>query len=493
MSILTPIKGLFYVVGSKDLPLGYNHNDRFGFEGESTEPVFKYSITNCKNLFLKPVTCMRLQNNEIQNLLIESNPATGLEGINDTDFAAHGFESLFQALYILYDRSDVTDPDIVYGSKGDRLLSEASLYNRYVAGSLYMELAIVSTELRISYVKFKFKLFNNTEPTDIKVYFIPDTMFDVMAFEDDRYHISYTTKNKPVTEEGLLDVLVEGEDSLLSMESLRNYGNVCSFKTTFNVVVYDIVVDTYIRTFFIHNIMYKGYELTTYKKILLIKKFLNYKYQQYGDSRRLILHNEYPELFTENDIDIFPIVAPITDGRRPTPTSNILIQNEIERRGITIDLTDPDNARRVELITLEGIGPFDNNDLSTLSMANRNFINPIMVISNDLTSSLGPISGSFASFAPQFTGYVSNGQPWEQFFFFLKLFIKIATGTLPWKYTNLDDNQVSAALHIPISMQLTTDRVIFYGVEFLNSISFNFLGSTYTVHGFYKYGALNEQ
>ena len=172
MATLNPIKGIYYSIGSKDVPPGFNPNNLYGFEGTNPDPVFQYSLTNVNNFFYKPVSCLRVRNDEIQNLIVESAPETGLEGITQQEFVDNGFEALYEALNILYDRSDIVDPDIVYDSKGDRLLSEASLENRYKAGSLYIERAVISTELRITLVKFKFKLFDNDEYTSIFVYFI---------------------------------------------------------------------------------------------------------------------------------------------------------------------------------------------------------------------------------------------------------------------------------------------------------------------------------
>ena len=33
MSILTPIKGIYYSIGSKDIPQSYNFYDKYGFDG----------------------------------------------------------------------------------------------------------------------------------------------------------------------------------------------------------------------------------------------------------------------------------------------------------------------------------------------------------------------------------------------------------------------------------------------------------------------------
>lgn len=491
MATLTPIQGLYYSIGSKDLPVGYNHNDKYGFEGTNPSPIFKYSPVNVDNFFFKPVKCMRLKVDEVQTLIVESSPATGLEGISHDDFVNNGFEALFEALNILYDRADVTDPDIVYTSKGDRLLSEASLYNRYKANSLYMELDTIDTELRIVYVKFKFKLFDNVEYTNILVYFSPDLMFENKGFDDGRYNITYTTKGVENSESGLESIITNGSNSLLDLENLRNYTNVCKFSTQFNVLSPDrLVIDSYSRTFFIHNVMYKGYELTDFKKILLIKKYLNYEYASYGDEKRIILNKEYPELFTANSVDIFPLVTPNINDRYSSVITNQQIRHEIERRGITIDLSDDESAKRIEIIMLEGIGPFDSNDYSNLSMANRNFITPIMVVSNDPSLYIGVIYDSFKEFSPIFTGYENKGESWEQFHFYLKMFIKLVTGIIPWKYSGYNDEQLTTILNLLPSMQLYTERVSIYGTEFINSISFDFLEITYTVHNFYRYEAI---
>jgi len=492
MATLTPIKGIYYSVGSKDVPHGFNPNNNYGFEGNDPDPVFSYSLTNVDNFFYKPLVCRRLRNAEIQTLIVESAPATGLEGLSSQEFIDNGVEALYEALNILYDRSDIVDPDFVYDSKGDRLLSEASLQDRYKAGSLYIELATISSELRISLVKFKFRLFDNVEHTSIYIYFIPDVMFDEEGFDEGRYSISYTTKNIVNDESGLASILVDGPDSLLHFEDNRNYTNVCKFTTPFNVLSENgnTILDTYDRTFFIHNVMYRGYELTVFQKIIIIKKYLDYKYIAYGDSRRIILNKEYPELFTANSVDIFPMMTPRVEGVFSSIVSNDVIRSEIQRRGVTIDLDNEDSASRVEIIMLEGKGIKDSNNYSTASKANRNFLAPLMVLSNDPTSYSGVIYDTFRSFAPTFTGYMTHGELWEQFHFFLKLIIKLATGVLPWNYSGLADGVIADMIHLPSHMQLSTNRVIISESEFINDISFDFMDITYTVHNFFKYGVV---
>lgn len=497
MSILTPIKGIYYSIGSKDIPQSYNFYDKYGFDGDDPEPVFSYSLMNVNDFFIKPLNSMRLKDNEIQTLITESVPFNGLEGLSKEDFENNGFKALFEAFHILYDRSDVTDPDIVYDSKGDRLLSEASLENRYKAGSLYMELAIIKEELRISLVKFKFKLYDNADHTDIMIYFIPDVMFEREGLEEGRYNITYTTKGVNNDEAGLTDIVAEGGNSLLHLERNRNYSNVCKLTTTFNVLDenHEEILDTYNRTFFIHNILYTGYEISTYDKIVLVKKYLNYIYSSYGDEKRIILHREYPELFTANTVDIFPMLTPRieNENRSSSVISNDQIRNEIQRRGVTIDLDDEDSAKRVEVIMLEGIGVFDNNDYSTLSMSNKNFLTPLIIISNDPSITIGVIYDTFPSFAPVFTGYEVHGETWEQFQIILKLIVKLATGILPWRYSGISDQELSNILNIPVKYLLSTERATIYESEFINSISFNFLDVTYTVHNFYRYGVFEDE
>jgi len=492
MSNLNPIVGIYYSVGSKDIPHGYNPNLNYGFDGSNPVPIFKYSLTNVNNFFYKPLNCRRLRNGEIQTLTIEEIPDVGMIGLTPQEFEDNGFNALFEALNILYDRSDVTDEDIVYDSKGDRLLSEASLQDRYKAGSLYMEFATLDTELRISYVKLKFRLYDNVEHTTISVYFIPDIMFERNAFDTpQRYDISYTTKNTPNTEEGLISVLAEGPQSLLQFEKVRNYTNVCKLVTQFNVFVNEEIIDTYDRTFFIHNLMYKGFELSPFQKILIIKRYLDNKYLIYGDSRRRLLNIEYPELFTSNSIDIFPIMTPRLEGRFCSVVSNDTIRREIQRRGITIDLTNEESAKRIEIIMIEGINTSDNNNyITSTSKANRNFIVPIMAVSNDSTAYNGVIYSNFNYYAPTFTGYIPNGETWEQFHFYLKLIVKLATGMLPWIYKGVTDEGLTLSLKLPVNLHLKTERVIINGSEFINSISFDFLEITYTVNNFFKYGVI---
>lgn len=490
MSNLTPIKGFFYSIGSKDIPFGYNHNDKFGFVGNNPEPVFKYSLTNVNNFFYKPLNCVRMKDDLIQTLIIESDPPTELEGLTPELFDSYGFSALFEALHILYDRSDVVNGDLVYKSKGDKLLSETALQNRYESGSLYMDLVTIDGELRISFVKFKFKLFNNTVGTVISVYFIPDNMFETNGLDDGRYTITYSSKDVENTEEGISDILINGLSSILNLEISRNYSNICKFSTPFNVLDENgVITDTYIRTFFIHNVMYKGYEITTYQKIVLVKKFLNSLYLHYGSAGRGILHREYPELFTNNTVDIYPILTPIISGRRLACVSVETIQKEIERRGVTVDLENSESSSRVEVITLEGVGELDNDNYLSTSMANRNFLTPLLVISSDPTLPIGAIKNNFKYFSPLFTGYEVHGETWERFHFLVKLFVKLTTGMIQWKFSGDTDSEISDKLNIPTHMQLKTERIIIYNSEFINSISFDFNDTTYTIHGFYKYGA----
>lgn len=487
MASLYPIEGIYYSIGSRDVPTGYNPNLKYGFDGSSQTPVFKYSLTNVNDFFTDPLVCRRMRNTEIQTLITESVPDNGMKGLTPQEFEDNGFNALFEALNILYDRSDITDPDIVYDSKGDRLLSEASLQDRYKAGSLYMEFATMATELRISYIKLKFRLFDNTEHTTISIYFVPDIMFERKGFDSGRYSISYTTKNLSVENDLENIIASDPEKSILQFERLKNYTNVCKFTTQFNVIENDVVVDTYDRTFFIYNVMYKGFELTTFKKILLVKRYLDERYLIYGDSRRIILNKEYPELFTITTNDIIPVMTNRIEKRFSSIVTNDMIRRELERRGITIDLDDDDSANRVELIMLEGISEQDNFNYTDGSKANRNFLTPLLVVSQDILATHGAIT-DLIYYAPTFTGYVPHGEKWEQFHFYLKLIVKLATGMLPWQYKGVSDEELMNKLKLPVSLQLSTQRVSISDSEFINTISFDFQEVTYTVHNFFKYG-----
>ena len=101
MSILTPIKGIYYSIGSKDIPQSYNFYDKYGFDGDDPEPVFSYSLMNVNDFFIKPLNSMRLKDNEIQTLITESVPFNGLEGLSKEDFENNGFKALFEAFHIL--------------------------------------------------------------------------------------------------------------------------------------------------------------------------------------------------------------------------------------------------------------------------------------------------------------------------------------------------------------------------------------------------------
>ncbi|MFW6377558.1 MAG: hypothetical protein ACOCZ5_02825, partial [bacterium] len=205
---------------------------------------------------------------------------------------------------------------------------------------------------------------------------------------------------------------------------------------------------------------------------------------------REILIKEYPELFTSNEIDIYPMLTDYVqnEGRSNCVDLN-LIEREIARRSLTIDIESL--ANQIEIFILEGINDKDNNVFITTSKANRNFTTPLMAISYDDTLAFGLLSGNFKRYSPTYTGYKKGGQYWEQFQFYLKLFIKLTTKVLPWKYHGMTDEELANFLNLSADMQFKTERVVIHETEFINSISFDFLSTNYTVHGFYKYEVMN--
>ena len=488
--MIAPIMGFFYIMGSKDIPVSYNNRDKFGFDNDVSTPVFNYSITNILDFIFNPVNSINVTDNKFQNLIIENcqTRLPVLKNISSTNFESKGFSALYKALTTLYDnQSTVNDYDETYTTIGNKLLSiDVTLDNRYLTNSISIESVILNTDKRISYVKFKFKI--ETIYLDFLIYFTPDTMFSKHVFDDMRYSVTYAVKNKSSDLNGISSILVENTNtSLLSMERNKNYSNVDSYDVLFNEISGVSIVDSYIRRFFIHNYMYDDYKLSDTTKIFTIKKYLIDLYSGVSNWRQK-LSLEYPTLFTDSDTDIYPILTTVDkfNTRRVSSVKYDIISNEIERRGINIALTDKD----IDIFMLEGIGIFDNNDYTNKTLANRNFLIPLMALSNNHPHINGPISDVFDSYSITYTGHRTNGESWEQFQFYVKMFVKIAIGITPWCYIGITDEEVSISLNLPSSIQFTTNRISAYGMEFLNSICFKFLNVSYTIHGLFEYGAI---
>ena len=480
------IKGFFFVKGSKDIPLNSVHTEKFGFE-DSPEPLFKYSLLNIIDFFFKPLmTANMISNGNLQTLITEEINNPELKRISPEDFESKKYQVLFDALTDLYmDQENVGDIDDDFNNKGDRLLSENIKYSElYESGSLYIETIENEYYKRVSFVRFRFKI--NDEDTLIQVYFNPDTFISKYAFDIERYHITYTKDEKGNDIENLSKIITDKYTSLFQMEYRRNYTNVVSFETTHNIYnENDELEKSYIRKFFIHSNMYKKYNMPNYYRIVLIKKFLEAKYKTViVDGYREILIKEYPELFTGYDVDIYPMLTDREYGRKTSTLPFNLIKSECERRDIAEDIES--RSEYFEFFLLEGVGKYDDNEIS-LSKANRNFIVPLMAIYNGGDSLYGPITSNFSDYSTTYTGYERIGRKWEEFHFYLKLFVKLTIRILEWKYSDMTDSELSSFLNLPDSFQLSTERIKIYDEELVNSITFSFMGVTYTVHGFYKY------
>ena len=476
----TTVQGFFYISGGKDRPFGYNDNLNFGFKDDGSGPEFKYSLSVIQDYYIEPLTIKSISNANgmVLSLLLEGlDHKDEFESIDINTFNSKGLDGVFKILeYSSLHQStlgntpsNTTD----YSSIGDEYLSQN--VTKYVKGSLQVYKS--SIQNRVSYISFTITT-DGTLKRNFIVYLTPDDLMVKHGLDFGRYTVKHNDYNKTNSNASILDIV---SSIPFDVESKRNYTN-CSIFGTRHVVFNSNGVEIYNfqQQFYIYSHMCKDYIVPPYKQVVIVKRFLEDKY----NNDRELLKREYPDLFTDLDVDIYPLTNNLLDNKVVSPISIVSIIDELDKRGCVVDYDK--YLTSVEVFILEGASEFDDARVG----ADINSIMRIPMVAIDLsgdTTTKGPISGTFPRFSILATGVEGGGSDWETFHFHIKLFVKILLHLIPGseKYGLYSDEELVTNLQINPTMDVSFSRYrISDEVTYIKSVKFSMNGSTYRVYGY---------
>lgn len=508
------ISGFFLKVGSKDYPLNYSPNEKFGFDSTSSNtmsgPKFSYSLNDVEKAFANVRVLQKesyFDNNTysqtgnqednkehlINMLLVESaNSSNSYNGvdyswiadntINPADTTLEYLQQIFKALEYLYtnqasaSKGDnkgtfMNNADAYLGSS--QLPGASSQSNPYYC-SLYkpgtVTLTAGSLSNRLDKVELVFKE-KDAVGDDIRVsiYFNADkfverdgnVQYAVYKYEDENNDsiISDTEFDRGIVNK-IFEILKEGK--------YKNYG--------VYTVTKRISSDTYTdEQFFVFST--KASELSTSQMIDAIKKWI----EENSGGDPTSLYYTYPELFGQYNIKIVPVWEnniTLSDGtnRDVEPITYDLLKSILVRESGNTSLDDI-NAE------IFYIGP----GAGWIQTVEVPFIIPLIAIEENGHGVKRPISSRFPDYKPIY-GQNYNTDAAEFHYILLKImsFLKDQTGhalTESFKSTYNINVKVTNVQTSVGSSEATNAGII-------NTVTFSFAGNTWEVVG--NVGVVNE-
>ena len=507
MSTTNVVNGFFYISGSNDRPIGYNDNLNFGFNPSGTNPLFKYSVNSVQYYFIKPLNLVSIstdphKTNAVLNMIIDGYAyGAEFERISNTDFIAKKLDIVSKILEYVYDHQDtVADASrypLLYRSIGDEYLTtHTDFQGSYVTGSLLLVKSNLIAN-RISNVTFSVK-YDGGIVRYYNFYLTPDDLLMDHGYDsgnsntgrpnnyiikEDEYNVKYHDETLTDPYSNFQPMVLN--DTFYDVETVRNCTNVVDFKTTHVLLNTDGSIDKSVQQqFFIYSNMYFGYIPPVYLQIVLVKQYLEIKYS----FDFVLLRKIYPDLFSDIDIEIFPMITNRVDNKIILPFTLSGIRDELTRRGSQVVKFDSTTIN-VEVFLLEGIGE-SNVDAITNDPTNNIFRIPMIAVNgngNNLTDLNGAIGLQYPGFGIKASGMPVVGSDWEVLHFYITLFSRILLDMIPGDFANMTDVHLAKVLNVPDLFSLKTTKVVLFDINYLSSIKFVFNGSSYKIYG-YNYG-----
>jgi len=555
---LNPALGFYIKYGGRDVPINVNPRAKIGEKrtnaktGE-TSPIFNYSINDIQDFLYNNYqynNSIVVENEEYIQTIVFENAKIILPiytQLTKSTFTTSGYEDLFRAMDLIYENeSDIYGPTTgTLRNDSQRLSVLRGILNRTKPSSTgkYIDdftegfhddisLGFDEVNHRITYAYFFFDIgINklNREPKEFIIFFSPDAMVSEY-FDTNKYDVTFTTATLQTDSNRITSVLTNSlmfqnrlsvstttinTWSYSQLEINRNYKTFTQVPTTYRVVGTDkSIIEEYKRIFVIHS--HLRTPLTGYDKINIIRNYIYDKVFPDGkiDPEKLAyLFIEYPEIFFKYTIDIFPYCREKKDNLKYTSIISLKEINEFLAKN---DLHIPDQ-KSLEVFLLEGIGRYDNVNMNVDEESgekNKNLTMPLLAICQNDIPYIGPISDTFASYRPTYSGemYVSGAD--RQFNFYVKKLIKLVLGIYqpsnskpiyvcesptgvggdvnlvrdPNNKNFLDrddptDLVLAKMLNIPPELDLTTEREDVSGVQTIKVVKFIFGNAIIKLHG----------
>ena len=427
---LKKVTGFFVEIGSRDLPFNYPHEDKFGFDEDNDIPVFSYSLKETMEGMDDPVV---LQRPSVRNpLSISYLVGEGLNnpGLKKQEITSEEWENIYKILEFVANYQATirntkqwedtmtypTFPDYVFRTSklpSETYPEEMNCYvSTYVPRSFFSQNSTKSD--RIEFIEFTCNL--NNVPKAFKIYYDIDkfmaanagSKFFVYYYKDDNNdnQISQSEFDNNIIGElnkGIMDKIWKSTKQYFTpyCEPIHAEDGRITHKPAVN------------RTFYVYSNLPE--ELFTTEVMLdQIRQQLIKDNGGVEDD----LSNQYPNLFSDQEVYIYPIHDNTAIDTREGDSIKIVhpfdynrIQETMKRFGLPI-VTTADNYRQIEMFYV-GIDTLDLNILNK-------YIYPLLAADYSVNKLSKPITSRFINYSPRtFTNYDGTGSEDDKFQFIL--------------------------------------------------------------------------
>lgn len=428
---LKKVFGFAVIKGSKDLPTNFPYESKFGFMDGSDAPVFKYSLKEVHEGIDDPVlidTVSQIFNSQILRVAIESidNVAVKTQDVTNEEWKnalkiieyIAGFQAVIVAQQTWGDTSDDSKNysnwlDYVFRTINlpeDRYPNYQSCYiSNYVSRSAYFEKSKKSN--RVQYVEFTVKM--NETPKAFKIYFDADAFMD--SYANDKFFVYYyqdLNDDDKISQEEFDKQIIDKMNTGLMKTVWKSYKTLVTpycakYFDDDGQMAHKPAVN---RTFYV----YSNIPEEDFTQEILIERIRQKLIEDNGNSEE-DLYNQYPNLFTSQQVIIYPIhdntAVSAEEGEiKVSPIEYGKIQEVMRRFGVPT-ITTANDYRKTEIFY---VGMDQNINM------NNKYIYPLLAIDYSIDKNKLPISGRFIKYSPRaFINYDGTGLEDDKFQFIL--------------------------------------------------------------------------
>ena len=427
---LKKVTGFFVQIGSRDLPYNFPLEDQFGFDEGNDIPIFQYSLKESIEGLDDPVTLQRpaVRNSEYISYLV----AEGLNnsGLKTQDITSDDWINVYKVLeFVANNQATIrktstwddtttypTFPDYVFRTPKlpvETYPEELNCYvPTYVPRSFFFQNSTKSD--RIEFIEFNCKI--NNIPKAFKIYFDIDRFmatysgarFFVYYYRDENgdNQISQSEFDNAIINElnqGLMKNIWKSTKQYFTpyCEPIIGVSGELEHKPAVN------------RTFYVYSNLPED-QLTAE---IIVDQIRQEIIKDNGGSED-DLSNQYPNLFTDQEVYIYPIHDNVAIDTKEGdsikivhPVDYVKIQEIMKRFSLPI-VTTADDYRQIEVFYV-GIDTLDVNILNK-------YIYPMLAADLSINKSSKPITSRFINYSPRtFTNYDGSGTDDDKFQFIL--------------------------------------------------------------------------
>lgn len=429
-SELKKVSGVFLQMGSRDFPFNYSFNDPYGFDPDNDIPIFKYSLNEVISGFDAPITLSKpgvIDNNLISFLVTEGQ---NNEAIKSEDLSSLEWQNIYSLIEWMYANQStilsITEwPDKdVYSSFPDYVFRNVTIeegFNQdltnyistYVSKSIYY---IASTKKdRISFIEFRCKI--KDVPKDFKVYFDADDF--VSTYSGSKFFVYYYKDldgdDSKITQTEFDKSIIESINSGIMQKEWRTMKQYTTLYCAPQIGEDGGIThkDGVNRTFYV----YSNLPIEEFTTQIMIDQIRQQLIADNNDSED-DLSNQYPNLFTDQEVYIYPIHDNIqlnkNEGNAPQvvhPLSYSKLQEVMRMQGLAL-VEGADGFRNCEIFYVG----FDVVEKNTMNK----YIFPLLAADYSVDKTKLPITSRFINYSPRsFADYTGTGSDDDKFQFIL--------------------------------------------------------------------------